>query len=537
MWSLWIFLLACTSDSANTTPDLTSIDKNTISQKTGIQDTEKTSQNPTALKMQEGNLDKGQQHPPIPPDNPVWEWDAQAFVPDHGWFGEHNWYDVRMRVVGHLAMVYRDLARSYILQGNWSKASETYDRLAEHLQNIDTSKSDFAEQIRQLLIKSAQRDHGIITALYQKTAFPQNIDGLMALRVEYWKLIDNPNPTRAKELQKELQPYLILREDLKIDGFENFTDRHHLRQRLFEAYAQSSDPLLPFDDRWGYWRPEEIQRQALALGLALGHLGGEDWSQKTNGWLIPFKKQVLTLLNTSSISEVDLRFLPSIYSKHLLDPYNQLQLTAEEFGRLPTGDSLIDVTGQPGPMGIGSLMKLDVSDPIHNAWLLEQIDLFEKALQENPEAVVQTCQKSIAHLDAQSFGSRFYNVKQFRNACTRQLASLGEYTAAQEIYAESLHLHHQDWACPNRKGLVLGVIGRLQLQNQDISQSQETLEQAIQEGQDFLNNVNLAMQGKLTEPRPPMFKVPVPPNGKSHHNPGNVKGPPGNFPPSPPKHE
>ena len=64
------------------------------------------------------NMDQGQQHPPLPADNPAWDWDAQSFVPDFGWYGEHSWTDVRMRVVGHMSMGYRDLARIHILQKN-----------------------------------------------------------------------------------------------------------------------------------------------------------------------------------------------------------------------------------------------------------------------------------------------------------------------------------------------------------------------------------------------------------------------------------
>ena len=34
------------------------------------------------------NFDKGQKHPPLPENNPIWDWDAKDFVPDYGWFGE-----------------------------------------------------------------------------------------------------------------------------------------------------------------------------------------------------------------------------------------------------------------------------------------------------------------------------------------------------------------------------------------------------------------------------------------------------------------
>ena len=68
------------------------------------------------------DLDQGQQHPPLPADNPVWDWDAGGFVPEYGWYGEHSWADVRMRVAGHISAAGRDKARLLAEQGRVEEA-------------------------------------------------------------------------------------------------------------------------------------------------------------------------------------------------------------------------------------------------------------------------------------------------------------------------------------------------------------------------------------------------------------------------------
>ena len=88
------------------------------------------------------NLDEGQKHPPIPADNPMWEWDAQNFVPDFGWFGEHSWADVRMRVAGHLSAAGRDLARVKASQEEWMPASLSYKKLHKQLKAIQQQQKE-----------------------------------------------------------------------------------------------------------------------------------------------------------------------------------------------------------------------------------------------------------------------------------------------------------------------------------------------------------------------------------------------------------
>ena len=203
-------------------------------------------------------------------------------------------------------------------------------------------------------------------------------------------------------------------------------------------------------------------------------------------------------------------FTPSYFSYRLRD--QQLDLSPEQLGRLPTGDSIIDVGGQPGPMGIGTLMKLDVSDPEHNDWLVNFGKRLSNVIESTPDKALSICQEAITTLDSYSHGSRFYNVKQFRNACTRQLARLGHYEEALSIFKESFPLHHQDWACPNRKGLLQVILGRLEFSAGDTDEGIMTLQQSIQSSKDFLENVSLAQQGLITTPKPPMMGGPA--NGK-----------------------
>ena len=104
---------------------------------------------------------------------------------------------------------------------------------------------------------------------------------------------------------------------------------------------------------------------------------------------------------------------------------------------LPTGDSLIDVAGQPGPMGIGSLLKNDVSDIEHRKWLQQEATAISALIKEEPARVPDRCRQGIDHLKQHTHGSIFFtNIKQLRNACTRQLARKGEIAAALDIFAD-----------------------------------------------------------------------------------------------------
>ena len=89
---------------------------------------------------------------------------------------------------------------------------------------------------------------------------------ISSIRAKYFQLISaqQRDPEQIAALKKELYSLVEIRSDLDITNFDNFTDRHRLRVRLFEAYADSVNPL-DIDDPWGYWQPKDLQRQARAL--------------------------------------------------------------------------------------------------------------------------------------------------------------------------------------------------------------------------------------------------------------------------------
>ena len=131
------------------------------------------------------NQDNGtEKHPPIPADNPIWEWDAKNFVPDFGWFGEHSWMDVRMRVVGHISAAGRDLVRYHVQQGDFIRAKEEAENIISILKNIPKKQTGFSAEIHDILLNGFIRDAqwiGVISD--QKINFQPIATGSLALRL------------------------------------------------------------------------------------------------------------------------------------------------------------------------------------------------------------------------------------------------------------------------------------------------------------------------------------------------------------------
>jgi len=467
------------------------------------------------------NLDQGQQHPPLPADNPAWEWDAGGFVGDFGWYGEHSWADVRMRVAGHLSAAGRDRARLKAQQGDLAGAAAAYLTLADVLAGIPTPDDGIAAEITALLLAAAQRDAATLTALASGQP-PSSGAGLSGLRSQYHALalrhasgVDVS--AEAASLQAALTPYLEPRPDLDLDSFTDFTARHALRVRLFEAYLDSLDPL-GISERWGYWEADEIARQALLLGAAAGALGGASWSGLTEAALIG---------DIPSLGE-PLRY-PSELADALVSRDQVPAYTAEGLGWLPTGDSLIDLAGHPGPRAIGTLQKLGLDDPEHRAWLEETAATLSGA---DAEEATAAGRAAVAWLDSHSHGSRFYNVKQARNDLVRQLARGGDFTRAASVLADNLPLHNQDWACPNRAGILSAIEGRLLAEAGD-ARADAVLQRALTEGQAFLAEVDRAEAQSGYGLKPPGMRsghrAPSGGSGASGspgHSPGGTAGSP-----------
>lgn len=448
------------------------------------------------------------QSPLIPPDLSLWAWDAGGFVPSHDWYGEPSWADVRMRLAGHLSTLGRDQARLRVWQGDLVGAAERYGTLAQQIEALGIVGVDSsAARTRDALLLGALRDEALCAALARGEAPDTRGAGLAALRARYHGLaLDHaaggPRAGRADgamALQEALLPFLEPRADLNLDAFEDFASRHDLRVRLVEAYLDAQDPL-GLDERWGPWTSDEIQRQALLLGVAAGHLGGEDWTPRLSGRLVGEQPQLEGAAAWS---------WPSMLAARLRSVDQSAGFSAGDLGRLPTGDSLLDVGGQPGPAAIGELERLGPDDPQHRVWLEEQVSQLDQALAAVPERVPALVVSMVGQLDAHGHGSRYYNIKQARNSAVRQLARAGEHLSAREVLLQAYPLHNQDWACPNRQGILSALEARLLAQAGETEQAQQVLAVGVDQTLAFTALVQRAERGEPDlGPLPPRLELP-----------------------------
>ncbi len=470
--------------------------------------------------------DQEQQHPPLPADNPAWEWDAGGFVSDFGWYGEHSWADVRMRVAGHLSIAARDVVRIHAERGDFAAAVAASRAQAELLAELDTGSSQIAAEIVGLLREAAQRDAAWMSALAKGRA-PDGIglEGVDALRARYLALAlqTDPDPAElrasAEALDADLIAALAPRPDLDLDDFTDFDARHALRVRLFAAYLDALDPL-GLDERWGYWEAPEIQRQVALLRLALAELAELD---------APAGQPEL-LGTPPDLSAVPALRWPSALAERLHSIDQAPDFTAEGLGWLPTGDSLIDVAAQPGPRAIGTLERLGLDDPEHRAWLTEEAEELDRSLGDDPADVAARVEQMTERIDALGHGSRFYNIKQIRNDAVRQLARAGHAETARQILRDNYPLHHQDWACPNRQGILEAIEGRLLAEAGQTDAALSMLETALASGRSFLSDVDTAAARTAQPGKAPHGKAqqgPSGPPGPGQGAPGAHQGPPG----------
>ena len=212
----------------------------------------------------------------------------------------------------------------------------------------------------------------------------------------------------------------------------------------------------------------------------------------------------------------------------LHSPDMQPDFSHEEFAWLPTGDSLIDVAGQPGPLAIGTLMKLGADDSEYQTWLAPHLKQLQRDFEENGN-VVKTLQSILQMLDEKyDYGSLFYTKKQLRNATIRQLARASRYEEAYAVHLLNFPLHHQDWACPNRDGLLKALGGRLLAETQS-PEAETALLESIHSSQAFLEKVTQAERGQIKGPRPPQLN----PQGQGpagNHRPPGAPPPPKQVP-------
>jgi hypothetical protein len=335
--------------------------------------------------------------------------------------------------------------------------------------------------------------------------------GLAGLRERWLRAASRatlPSSEELRALQTALEPHLVPREDLALDGFDNFQDRHALRARLWATWADAIDPLSDHGP-WGYWEADDAALEAWSLGLAAGFLGGEDWSLRA-------EKAFGVTLSKPSTRQGPTHRWASLLAEQLRSE-DPAHFSAEELGALPTGDSLIDVAGSPGPRAIGTLERLGIDDPAHRARLERHATALNAALLDRPETVIDLVRALAGSLDALDHGSRFYNVKAARNAGVRQLARRGHPDLARALVRDQFPLHHQDWACPNRAGILQTLDARLLLAEGRVPEALSRLDEANATAATFLAQIaaaEAAGPGRGPGARPPWMQ-----QGRGPHRP------------------
>lgn len=409
----------------------------------------------------------------IPPENPALQGidtsdPDQAFVPQPAFYGEHSWDDVRMRVLGHVAVAGRDLARARAMRSDWEGCAQAYDALIRRMESIK-SASETGAPIRESLVEAARRDALLCRALAEGQPLPVPQSPFAAFRAETLQALRTASTEPVPQLLREHLVALagpLLQVDTKLDTgqFSDFEKRHELRVRLVAAYADQVDPLYP-SDPWGIREPSEGPRQARALLAALDAVSDQGE--------LPLATRPARSLSVAGFTFFDV----------------------DELATLPTGDSWIDVAGFPGPKSIGRLEVLNTSDTAWVGFLDEQARRMS-ALE--PEKVPGAVEEMIQSLRARyKHGSTYYNIKQIRNTAIRVLARQGHYKPALEVLRAQRPLRHHDWACPNREAILLGIEGRLMLLSGE-DQAEETLRRALDASDAFLERVARAEAGRST---------------------------------------
>ena len=149
-------------------------------------------------------------------------------------------------------------------------------------------------------------------------------------------------------------------------------------------------------------------------------------------------------------------------------------------------------------------------DEAYLAWLGALAEQINRLADTDPAGVVSAIRAAVAALNQHSHGSRFYNVKQLRNAGVRILASRGHHGDAAQLLADQRPLHNQDWACPNRAGILRALEARVAMASGDLAVAATDLAEASELSRTFLNEVAQAENTPGYGRRPPGFGNPPP---------------------------
>ena len=385
--------------------------------------------------------------PMIPAHQAEWLVDPPAFVDDPAFYGEVSWDDVRGRVLQHQVIILRDAARLAASGGDLKRAAERY-REAVRWVEAHPIQSGVGQALYIILLDGLRRDLALTEALATGAPPPVPSSGIARLRA---LMLAGEDEARLTAESKTL-----LFEPLDPGAFGDFQDRHALRIALVKAATDALDPLA-FVSTWGPWEPDSRTQTVTAILAAAA--------------------------GPSS--------LPRHQRAAALQPRAPARFTAEGLGALPTGDTWVDTGGEPGPRAIGRLEVLSLDDPEHKARLEAAAARLQEALTRDPRTVPDALAPLLDFLRATPYTSRYYNIKAARDEAIRQLARQGAPDVAVQILDQSFPLHAQDFACPNRAGILMGLRGRLLAIAGDPG-AEDALSAALREGAAFWDQIDRA---------------------------------------------
>jgi hypothetical protein len=372
-------------------------------------------------------------------------------------YGEPSWDHVRGRVVAHLAITGRDLARRSGARGDWEACAATYTAAAADTRGVPLADAEVAE-FRDLLAADLDRDAALCAALAAGKAPPEVGGGLAMWRARTLAL--GQRAAGGEDVRSEASRFAAA---LKAQASEGFSPPPPAASAgpaektmwLARAWGDTVDPLV-MTDPWGPWTLAEPRRQAAGLVATLDAMAGGETKS-------------LHMRPAASLRQ------------------EATDWTGAEFSRPALRDAWGDVGGFAMPHLLPQL-EIDAA-----AWSATNQTLAARWSTMREGEVPRAVRGAVARLEGHAEGIRWFEAQALQNAAIRQLARQGHFLEALDVLREQSPARGIDWFCPDRAGVLLGLEGRLRLVSGD-QQAERKLREARSESHAFLTFIAMCQE-------------------------------------------